>query len=63
MADKSAGADGAKQSSQNQFGSMPEWDLSDLYPGTTSDEFKNDLSKAEKMLKLLKRGLRVAWRI
>ncbi|MCF6303726.1 MAG: oligoendopeptidase F, partial [Devosiaceae bacterium] len=48
MADKSAGADGAKQSSQNQFGSMPEWDLSDLYPGTTSDEFKNDLSKAEK---------------
>ncbi|HHB82730.1 MAG TPA: M3 family oligoendopeptidase [Devosia sp.] len=26
---------------------MPEWDLSDLYPGTDSIEFKNDLKKAE----------------
>ncbi len=37
-----------KQNTHNQFGTLPEWDLSDLYPGTDSTEFKNDLDKAIK---------------
>ena len=34
-------------SGHNQFGPMPEWDLTDLYPGTDSKEFKDGLAKAE----------------
>jgi oligoendopeptidase F len=30
----------------NAFGALPEWDLSDLYPGRDSDELKADLEKA-----------------
>ncbi|HHG90149.1 MAG TPA: M3 family oligoendopeptidase [Devosia sp.] len=32
---------------QDKFGTLPEWDLSDLYPGTDSKEFVHDLEKAK----------------
>ncbi|SDG75618.1 M3 family oligoendopeptidase [Pelagibacterium luteolum] len=32
----------APQSTHNQFGNLPEWDLSDLYPGVSSDALKSD---------------------
>ena len=35
------------QKSHNQFGTLPVWDLSDLYPGKDSAEFKADLEKAK----------------
>jgi oligoendopeptidase F len=35
------------QRSHNQFGALPVWDLSDLYPGKDSPEFKADLEKAK----------------
>jgi oligoendopeptidase F len=37
----------AAQKGHNQFGALPEWDLSDLYPGKDSAEFKADLDKAK----------------
>lgn len=40
-------ADAALQKGHNQFGALPEWDLSDLYPGRDSAEFKADMAKAE----------------
>ncbi len=36
------------QPGHNQFGTLPEWDLSDLYPGMDSDEFASDFEKAKK---------------
>jgi oligoendopeptidase F len=38
-----------QQKGHNAFGTLPEWDLSDLYPGTESPELKRDLdwSKSE----------------
>ncbi len=36
------------QPGHNQFGTLPEWDLSDLYPGVDSDEFASDFEKAKK---------------
>jgi len=35
-----------QQNTRNIFGTLPEWDLSDLYPGTDSKELKRDLEKA-----------------
>jgi len=35
------------QKSHNQFGALPVWDLSDLYPGKDSPQFKADLEKAK----------------
>jgi oligoendopeptidase F len=32
------------QSTHNQFGQLPEWDLSDLYPGVESEALKADLA-------------------
>jgi oligoendopeptidase F len=32
----------------NQFGNLPEWDLSDLYPGKDSPEFKSAIEQAKK---------------
>lgn len=32
------------QSTHNQFGQLPEWDLSDLYPGVESDALKADMA-------------------
>lgn len=32
------------QSGHNQFGTLPEWDLSDLYPGAGSDEVARDFA-------------------
>jgi oligoendopeptidase F len=37
----------AAQKGHNQFGNLPVWDLSDLYPGRDSAEFKADLDKAK----------------
>jgi oligoendopeptidase F len=37
----------ASQAGHNQFGTLPEWDLSDLYPGRDSAELKGDLEKAK----------------
>ncbi|HEY8595493.1 MAG TPA: M3 family oligoendopeptidase [Devosiaceae bacterium] len=36
----------AAQPSHNRFGELPEWDLSDLYPGPQSTEFRHGLEKA-----------------
>ncbi|HAJ02470.1 MAG TPA: oligoendopeptidase F, partial [Brevundimonas sp.] len=35
------------QSTHNQFGQLPEWDLSDLYPGVGSDALKADMAFLE----------------
>ena len=40
--------DQAAQKGHNQFGALPVWDLSDLYPGKDSPEFKADLEKAQR---------------
>ncbi|MDB5614549.1 MAG: family oligoendopeptidase, partial [Devosia sp.] len=37
----------AAQKGHNQFGDLPVWDLSDLYPGKDSPEFKADLEAAK----------------
>ena len=37
----------AAQKGHNQFGNLPVWDLSDLYPGGDSPQFKADLEKAK----------------
>src|SRR5665213_2918040 len=37
----------AAQQGHNQFGALPEWDLSDLYPGQDSPGPKADLEKAK----------------
>lgn len=39
--------DTAAQKGHNQFGALPVWDLSDLYPSGDSAEFKADLDKAK----------------
>jgi oligoendopeptidase F len=36
----------ARQKGHNQFGALPVWDLSDLYPSKDGPEFKADLDKA-----------------
>src|SRR5690606_1287924 len=35
------------QKGHNEFGALPEWDLSDLYPGVDSPELKRDLEWAQ----------------
>jgi len=40
-------SDAASQKGHNQLGDLPVWDLSDLYPGRDSAEFKADLDKAK----------------
>ena len=37
----------AAQKGHNQFGNLPVWDLSDLYPGGDSPQFEADLEKAK----------------
>jgi len=37
----------AAQKGHNELGALPVWDLSDLYPGRDSEEFKADLEKAK----------------
>jgi len=37
----------AANAGHNQFGELPEWDLTDLYPGKDSPELKADLEKAK----------------
>jgi oligoendopeptidase F len=39
-------AEAAAQQGHNEFGVLPEWDLTDLYPGRDSAELKADLDKA-----------------
>jgi len=35
------------KSGSNKFGQLPEWDLSDLYPGMHSEKFASDLARAK----------------
>ena len=39
------------QKSHNEFGTLPEWDLGDLYPGRDSAELKADLDRAKREAK------------
>ena len=39
--------DQAAQKGHNQFGALPVWDLSDLYPSKDGPEFKGDLERAK----------------
>ncbi|ODT48917.1 M3 family oligoendopeptidase [Devosia sp. 63-57] len=39
----------AAQKTHNQFGNLPVWDLSDLYPGKDSAEFKAGLEEAKQL--------------
>ncbi|MGR3662399.1 MAG: M3 family oligoendopeptidase [Paracoccaceae bacterium] len=41
-------ADSATASGGNEFGNLPEWDLSDLYTGTDAKELKDDMAWLEK---------------
>jgi oligoendopeptidase F len=41
------GATSPARAGQTDIGVLPEWDLSDLYPGMDSDAFKEDLALAE----------------
>jgi oligoendopeptidase F len=40
-------SDAAASKGHNRFGDLPVWDLSDLYPGRDSAQFKADLDKAK----------------
>ena len=40
-----AGGSGAA-ATQSEFGALPEWNLDDLYPGMTSQSFKDDFDEA-----------------
>jgi len=42
-----AASEATARKDHNQFGDLPEWDLSDLYPGRDSDELKRDLAWAK----------------
>ena len=46
MADLSRAPEAIQQAGHNQFGPLPEWDLSDLYPGRDSPELKADIERA-----------------
>jgi oligoendopeptidase F len=46
MSDILRTAAAAAPAGHNQFGALPEWDLSDLYPGKDSPELKADLERA-----------------
>lgn len=48
MTDLPRATEATSQKGHNQFGAMPEWDLTDLYPGRDSPELKADLEKARK---------------
>ena len=48
MTDLPRATEATSQKGHNQFGAMPEWDLSDLYPGRDSPELKADLEKARR---------------
>jgi len=47
MADLVRAPEAAAQKGHNEFGALPEWDLSDLYPGKDSPQLKADLEKAK----------------
>ncbi len=47
MPDFPRATEAASQKGHNQFGNLPVWDLSDLYPGRDSAEFKADLERAK----------------
>src|SRR5579863_6566892 len=47
MADLFRAPEAAAQKGHNEFGALPEWDLSDLYPGRDSAVLKADLEKAK----------------
>ena len=47
MTDLPLAADTSAQKGHNEFGALPEWDLSDLYPGRDSMQLMSDLDKAK----------------
>ena len=47
MADPVSAPDAAPQKGHNELGGLPEWDLSDLYPGADSPELTRDLEWAK----------------
>jgi len=47
MTDIFRAPDAPAQKGHNEFGKLPEWDLSDLYPGRDSAVLKGDLEKAK----------------
>ncbi|GGF46374.1 oligoendopeptidase F [Youhaiella tibetensis] len=48
MTDLPRATEATSQKGHNQLGAMPEWDLTDLYPGRESQELKSDLDKARR---------------
>src|SRR3954470_9447306 len=48
----------AAASKERDLGALPEWNLSDLYPGMDSPEFGGDLAKAEAECKMIAEAYR-----
>ena len=47
MSSDAENAPATSQNGHNRFGNLPEWDLSDLYPGMKSEQFAADLGRAK----------------
>ena len=47
MASEARDQDGSTAAPERKLGALPEWDLSDLYPGRDSAELKRDLERSE----------------
>src|SRR5687768_7131850 len=47
MSDPQRAPEAKVQKGRNELGTMPEWDLSDLYPGVDASELKRDLEWAQ----------------
>lgn len=48
MNDLPRATEASARKDHNQFGTLPEWNLDDLYPGVNSAEFKSAIEKAQK---------------
>ena len=57
MTDFARATEAASQKGHNQFGTLPKWDLSDLYPGKDCPELKADLEKAKADAACVRGGL------
>lgn len=45
-----------------EFGDLPQWDLSDLYPGADSDEIKADIAFCEQEAKQFAKDYKASWK-
>ena len=45
MAHAAAGSEAAKSASKEELGTLPEWNLADLYPAMDAPEFLDDLAR------------------